>query len=170
MSFNTFLVKSAAGWSERNDADATANVGFRQETRLDLGALKEQVEIDRVADGQLAEFAVIREELTHVIDIQDNFPTPYIDYGLGAMVATKDSRGLEVTERILAFTGSVDNKTALVTIAPTVKNIMLPAELAVMQAAKKMVPGTVTGQSKAAQPVLPRQRPIVLVGLTKGID
>ena len=162
MSVNCFLVKSAKGWSERKNTSSIGAVG-RNEARLDLGALQVQVEIDRVADGQLRDFAKVKEQLTHIIEYRDDVAKPYLNYREGDSVTTYDSRGDVTTERILGFTGSVDNATGQLLIAPVVADILLPAETAVLNAAKKMIPGTINGQSKAAQPVVPRHKPQQLI-------
>lgn len=155
MGANCFLVRYAAGWAERKSASSISTYG-RQEALLGLGAISSLAEVNRVADGQLTDFAAPREQTDILIDPRHNGEAPYLG---GPQVGdTVTVQGEE--HRVLALSVTEDVATDRVIFVPSLnENLVLSPMERVAQSLQKMVRGTMGGRSKVAQPIVPSAIP-----------
>lgn len=163
MSVNTFLIESGLGWTERTDDSHMSSDG-RIEQLLGLGALGSLAEVNRVADEQFSIFAKIREAADLAVSTRLKSRLAYFKYALGDQVSTDDSFGDSMTKRVASLTGSEDDA-GFVTVVPTVGDLIMDPEVALTNAVRKMISGSVhgsgEGQSKVAQPIVPEGRSAV---------
>ena len=73
MGANCFLVRYAGGWAERKSSSSISTYG-RQEALLGLGSLTSLSEVNRVADGQLDDFATPSEQTDVLLEEQHAEP------------------------------------------------------------------------------------------------
>jgi hypothetical protein len=149
---NALLVRWHFGWAERVDA-TSVSAHTRTEMTLGIGAARSLVEVYRIADGQLNVYRNPREQIDAGIQPVDDTDTPYLAYRVGDTVTVPDSTGASAAERVLSITVSEDDETGRATFNPTFKDVILGQQERFGQAIKKMVNGTVRGDSKVAQPV-----------------
>lgn len=158
MRTNSFLVRWGGGWAERVKAASVATVG-RMESLLGLGALGSLAEVYRVADGQLDEFARARTQTDVSILPIGSGDTPYVGVHVGDRITVQG-----VPHRVLGFTVSEDQATGRTLYVPTLNDtVVLDPIERMAQAIAKMIPGTLGGRSKVAQPVVPVAIPRGLV-------
>lgn len=158
MSANVFLIRCALGWLERKDTSAVTAAG-RNEALLGLGSLATAAEAYRVADGQLAEFARVREEITAGHAPVDDTEESYLAYRPGDTITAPDSAGAPASVRVVGLTVTEDDETGRALITPTLGDMLIGAEPQLAQVTKKMAPGSVAGQSKVAQAATPAATP-----------
>jgi streptogramin lyase len=153
----TFLARWGGGWHEVTDSGAEASYG-RREALLGLGALASLAEVERVAVEALVAYATPREEITASI-LPTTGDDAYLDWNVGDTVTVPDSAGAAVVERVVGITVSEDNGSGRAVVNPTMRDAIVPADARMMQAVKKMVNGTLRGDAKVAQPVVPTAQP-----------
>jgi hypothetical protein len=153
----TFLARWGGGWHEVTDSGAEISYG-RREALLGLGALASLAEVERVAVEALVAFAAPREEITASI-LPTTGDDAYLDWNVGDTVTVPDSAGSPVVERVVGITVSEDNGSGRAVVNPTMRDAIVPADARMMQAVKKMVNGTLRGDAKVAQPVVPVAQP-----------
>lgn len=145
MRISALLVQWADGWLER-----TVTATYRREAVLGLGAVQSELEAARQADDQLAVFAVVTEEtsLTH----DDDGETTTLAYQVGDAIVVPDSGLGPVQLRVVAKKISEDDE-GVVTVAPTLGELVLDPTERIGRAVKKMSNGAVMGHSKVATPL-----------------
>lgn len=150
--YNVFLLRWNGGWAERADAASIAAVG-RIEAVLGLGAEGSLAEVYRIADEQLAEFARERAQLDITILPVDETETPYQP----GSFKPGDTITVDGTpHRVLGMTVAVDDETGIASYIPALNtDIVLGPQERQAQALTKMLPGTLGGRSKVAQPIIP---------------
>ena len=146
MPVNALLVRWGSGWGERTDATSIA-AHTRTEATLGLGALASRSAMERVADGQLSVYRNPREQVDAGIEPSLDADTPYIGYRVGDVVTVEG-----VAQRVVSITVSFDSDGRAV-FNPTFNDVILGQQERFAQAIKKMINGTLRGDSKVAQPV-----------------
>src|SRR5690348_1328858 len=137
MGANCFLVRYAGGWAERKSSSSISTYG-RQEALLGLGSLTSLSEVNRVADGQLDDFATPSEQTDVLIDPRWNAEAPYLGFSVGDTISVQS-----VNHRVLAFSVTEDEQTDRVIFVPTLNdNVVLNPQERMAQALTKMVRGT----------------------------
>lgn len=151
MAANALLVRWAGGWSEVRDDTAIA-AGGRREALLGLGAVHGRDEMDRMARAQLDTYAQARTEVACDLVPVDETDTPYLAFGVGDTVTVPTVDGGTTQDRIVALTVTEDDD-GVISFAPEINDVVLRRPERQSQALKKMVDGTMAGDSRVATPV-----------------
>lgn len=151
MSANALLVRWAGGWSEvRDDASIAAN--GRREALLGLGAVHGRDEMERMARAQLVTYAETRTEVACDLKPVSLDDMPYLGFGVGDTITVPTREGGTAQDRVMALTVSEDDDGVL-SFAPEINDVILRRPERTSQAIKKMVDGTMQGDSRIATPV-----------------
>lgn len=152
MPANALLCRWSGGWHEVSDPASIAAHG-RAEALLELGAAQSIPEVETVARPQLAIYADPRLAIAVEIEPASATDTPYLGFGLGDRITAIDpASGTGSPERVMAMTVSEDDD-GHPTYAIELRDIILDAQERTAQAIKKMINGTMRGDSKVATPV-----------------
>lgn len=145
--FNVLLARWAGGWMERTRPGSVSFVG-RMEGYLSLGSTNTLDEAIRLTDAQLLEFARIRTQTDLAILPADNSDTPYLGFGVGDAIMVD-----AVGHRVLGMTVTEDPATGEAMFAPQLnRDLVLDPDARAVQWVRKMIPGTLGGRSRIAQP------------------
>jgi hypothetical protein len=164
MPTNVLLVRWKGGWHEVVETQSV-NTYFRQEAFLSLGALQDIHEVNRVASLQLSVVAWPRDAIAVDHDPIDRNDRPYRAYNVGDTIIVPRFGTGTYAQRVRALTGSEDDE-GNVTYAPELGDLLLEEGERTLQAVKKMIDGTLGGESPVAQPA-PAVYPIAAQSIPK---
>ncbi len=151
-----FLLRSNAGWHEREDVGATSTVG-RIEAFLSLGAESSLDEAYHTADSQLAEFSSQRVQ-TDIGITPSSGDVPYVDFSVADTVTVES-----VSHRVLGMTVTEDEGNGRVIYTPTLNaNVILDERERIFNAMRKFLQGLGGGRYIPAQPRIPVYKPQAL--------
>lgn len=122
-----------------------------QEAMLSLGSSQDLFGMIMLARGQLSIFANPRTEIGADLAPVDEDETPYLGFRVGDKVTVPDIDGEPVVERVMAITVTEDAD-GEPSFAPELKDIILTDQERWQTNLDKMANGTVSGQSKVANP------------------
>lgn len=150
MATNALLIRWNGGWTEVTDTISIGAHG-RLEGLLGIGAVRSLDEVTRIATGQLAIFADERTMITAGTQPRFDAECPYLGYGVGDTVLVPDVDGTPTSERIVALAVTEDSEGEPV-FTPTLHDVILTEQERFNLAIKKMLNGTLHGQSTPATP------------------
>lgn len=127
------LVRWGGGWTFVGSGD---EVVF-----IDLGALNDRAEVERVAQDQLDEFGRLREQGTVAYEPADDSEIPYVTaaFETGATLVSPDSTETPNTARVQTITCMEDDKLERLQVAVQVGDTVLSPQERVNLQLKKMV-------------------------------
>lgn len=133
------------------DYDLWVDAPVMTEALLTLGASQDLDGMLMLARGQLAIYANPRTEIgADLAPVEEN-DTPYLGFRVGDKVTVPDINGTPVVERVMAITVT-ENEDGEPSYAPELKDILLTDQERWQANLDKMAAGTVSGQSKVANP------------------
>lgn len=147
MAINALLVRSLTGWSEVFRSTGS----FRREACLGLGAQQSPEEAARIANAQLDIYAAPRTEIAADVKPRDATEMPFMAYRPGDYIVAPDWDGTRNDERVLSVGCAMDDN-GMITFSVELKDRILGERERTEQALKKMVNGTLRGNSKVATP------------------
>jgi len=154
---NVLLCRWAEGFHEVK-LQASIDAHGRREALLALGALSELSEVERVAKMQLDVVANPRTAIAADLAPIDLTDRPYFAFNVGDTIGCPDYGTGTISQRVRALTGAEDDN-GEITYSPELGDLILEEQERTLQAVKKMIDGTLEGDSPVAQPVL-RAQPV----------
>lgn len=145
------LVRYAAGYTVIDDVAAVATWG-RKEGFLQLGGVSDRDQAERVALAVLGFLGAPRVTTTIGIEPTGVADEPYVDFLVGDSITAPDEGGTTSEQRVVSLTVSEDENGEL-TFANELKAPFLLAEEAFNRQLKKLLGGSMRGQSQASNPL-----------------
>lgn len=145
----SMLTRWNGGWRE-----SAISRPVRKEALLGLGAAQTAEESDRITSEQLGIYGDPRTAIRAEMEPIDESDTPYLAFRPSDTITAPAIDGTPTPERVIAMTVSEDSD-GFLSYQPELKDLVLSVQERTEQAIKKMVNGTLRGDSKAATPVDP---------------
>lgn len=150
MPINVLLVRWDGGWREIRNQPSIDEFG-RREALLSIAAISSPEEVDRVAGRQLDVFAHPRMAIAADHAPHGRGDRPFFDYNVGDTITVPDYGGGTVSQRVRAISGAEDDN-GEITYSPELGDLILEEQERTLQSIKKMVDGTLEGESPVATP------------------
>lgn len=145
------LVRYGGGYIEVQNAAAVAAWGHK-EAFLQLGAVSDRDQAERVANAVLAFQGDPRISTTLGIEPTGVGDEPYVDFAVGDEITAPDETGGSSLQRVMSLTVAEDEN-GDVSFANELKaNFLIPEE-AFNRQLKKLLNGSIRGQTQAANPL-----------------
>lgn len=145
------LVRYDGGYFEVEDATAVAEWG-RKEGYVQLGSVSDHDEADRIATAILAFQNAPRVATTLGVEPTGAGDDPYADYEVGDTISAPDVGSGSASQRVMSLTVSEDAN-GDVSFANELKATFLVQEEAFDRQLKKLLNGSMRGQTLAANPL-----------------
>lgn len=145
------LVRYAGGYTVVEDAAAIAAWG-RKEGFLQLGGVSDRDQAERVATAVLGFQGAPRVTTTLGVEPTGTADEPYVDYDVGDSITAPDEAGGSSSQRVVSIT-VVEDENGDVSFANELKAPFLLEEEAFNRQLKKLLNGSMRGQTQAANPL-----------------
>lgn len=145
------LVRYAGGYTRVTDAPA-ASVWGHKEGFLQLGAVSDLAEAQRVAAAVLAFQNAPRVATTLGVEPVGDGDEPYANFAVGDTINAPEADGSTSTQRVVSLTVSEDDQ-GDVSFATELKATFLVAEEAFDRQLKKLLNGSMRGATQASNPL-----------------
>lgn len=148
---SVLLVRYAGGYLRVVNAAAVATWG-EKEAFLQLGAVSDRAEAERVAAAVLGLNTAPRVATTLGIEPTGAGDEPYADFAVGDSIDAPDDDGTSNIQRVVSLTVAEDAD-GDVTFATELKSTFLLTEEAFNRQLKTLLNGSMRGQSQASNPL-----------------
>lgn len=145
------LVRYGGGYITVENAAAVAAWGHK-EAFLQLGAVSDRDQAERVANAVLAFQGDPRISTTLGIEPTGIGDEPYVDFAVGDEITAPDESGGSSSQRVVSLTVAEDDN-GDVSFANELKAAFLIPEEAFNRQLKKLLNGSIRGQSQSANPL-----------------